>query len=155
MPAARGRPLRIALAVALSAALIGAVLIIFPDARREVALSFTRVEPGFTELYFGTRGVAETTAGDGSARVVVDVVLANRSAAADRYRMRIVVLDDAGAPVAERVQGLDVPAEQSRGSLLGLDLPDGADWSSVQVTLEGRPETIHYTARPAGEPEGP
>lgn len=155
MPAVRGRPLRVTLAVGVSAALIGAVLIIFPDARREVALSFTRVEPGFTELYFGAGGVEETTAGDGSVRLQVDVVVANRSAAENRYGVRIVVLDDAGAPVAERVQDLAVPAEQSRGADLGLDLPTGADWSSVRVTLDGRPETIHYTAPPAGEPEGP
>lgn len=148
-----GRPLRVALAVTVSAALLGAVLVISPDARREFALSFTRVEPGFTELYFGARGVTATTSPDGAVRVEVDVVVAHRGPGDDRYTLRVEVLDGTGAPVAQRVQELTVPPDEQRGSVTSLDVPDA--WSSVRVTLDGRPETIHYAAPRAGEPEDP
>jgi hypothetical protein len=154
-PPVRGRPLRVVLAVAVSAALLGAVLIISPDARRELALSLTRVEPGFTELYFGAGGVAATPAPGGGVRLRVDVVVAHRGTGEDRYTLRVEALDGRGAAVAQRVQGLTVPADERRGSYLSLDVPSGTTWSSVQVTLDGRPEIIHYAAPPAGEPEGP
>jgi hypothetical protein len=139
--------------VAVAAALLGAVLVIFPEARRELALSFTRVEPGFTELYFGAGGVVETAAPGGGVRLRVDVVVAHRGTGDDGYTLRVEALDGRGVPVAQRVQQLTVPDDEQRGSNLTLDVPD--DWSAVQVTLDGRPETLHYAAPRAGEPEDP
>jgi hypothetical protein len=130
-----------------------ALVVVSPGVRHQLALSFTRASDSYTELYFaGSQPVSTTTAAGDQPQVRVTFVVANHENGSIQYSYRVRLLDPAGRPAAQRTGSVSVEDGEARSNEVALTLPTGTAWSTVDVTLLNRPETIHYTTPEARTP---
>jgi len=129
-----------------------ALVVVSPGVRHQLALSFTRASDSYTELYFaGSQPVSTTTVGD-QPQVRVNFVVANHENGSTQYAYQIRLLDPAGRPAAQRTGSVPVADGEARSNEVALTLPAATAWSTVEVALLNRPETIHYTTPEARTP---
>jgi hypothetical protein len=150
----RRLPHRHWIATGLAAAAFLAAVAVSPAVRHELALSFTRLPVGFTELYFTGPRTRPVLAPDGRAQVRVTFGIGRRGEPDDfRYTYSVAVLGTDGALLAERTAAVLVPAGGHRDLDVSVDLPVPVPYGSVDVRLLGRPEHIRARAPvPGGGP---
>jgi hypothetical protein len=129
-----------------------ALVVVSPGVRHQIALSFTRASDSYTELYFPGSQPVSTTAVGGQPQVRVSFVVANHENGSNQYTYQVRLLDPAGRPVAQRMGSVVVADGETRSNEVVLTQPARTTWSTVEVTLLNRPETIHYTTPEARTP---
>lgn len=144
-----GRRGRSRLVVAGLAALLAALVLAVatPAGRYQLALSFTRLPAPFVELYFPNDPPAALV----GHLLVAEIVVATHEGGAGSYPYEAQLRDATGTVVATGGGSLTVAADDQVSRTLRLAVPPRVTWSSVQISLVGRDESVHYT-NPAVRP---
>jgi hypothetical protein len=115
-----------------------------PAVRLELRRSFTRLPTEYTELYFS--GVPAIRPYGVRSAAVVAVTLVDHGAAERDFEVRFTLSGPGGAVVSTSTATLRARPNQPAPVLRRLKIPQRTPIGPylVQVTLTGRPQTLHY-----------
>jgi hypothetical protein len=114
------------------------------EARRQFAVSFVPKPERYTELYFSDQQPVEVTDGPAGETVRVRFTIANHEGRTEVLRYTVGIVDGASVPLGVTGDIVDMRDADSTTITSTISVPAAAQWSAVEVALDGRSERLSF-----------